>query len=42
MSAHGATRQQDRKTPLTAPAQAPSQPTGSSAEKPKPIFTGDS
>jgi 2-methylcitrate dehydratase len=42
MSAHGATPQQDRKTPLTAPAQAPSQPTGSSAEKPKPIFTGDS
>ena len=42
MSALGATPQQDRKTSLTAPAQAASQPAGRSAEKPKPIMTGDS
>jgi len=42
MSAHGATPQQDRKTSLTAPAQAGSQPAGRSAEKPKPIMIGDS
>jgi 2-methylcitrate dehydratase len=42
MSAHGATPQQDRKTSLTAPAQAESQPAGRSAEKPKPIMIGDS
>ena len=42
MSAHGATPQQDRKTSLTAPAQAASQLAGRSAEKPKPIVIGDS
>src|SRR5580658_7886292 len=42
MSTYGATPQQDRRTQSGAPAQDTGQTEGHSAQKPRPIITGDS